>query len=125
MSIGWNAAAKNARMNSGLSQIDANASPATMEIGTAAMATVLVVITLSKPSFTLATDTLTLAGVPKSANAAATGTAANARIKDGGGNIVVQNLTVGTTGSDINLNSTSITVGQQVTVNSFTMQHSA
>src|SRR5262245_15262528 len=44
--------------------------------------------------------------MPKSANASAGGTAVVARIKEGGGTTIVNNLTVGTSASDIILNST-------------------
>jgi hypothetical protein len=119
---------KDSRMTTALGStgsggIDGNAAAATLEICTAAYAAVLVVITLSKPSFTEATQALTMAGVPKSGTATATGTAAAARIKDGGGTVQVNNLTVGTSGSDINLNSTSINNGQTVTITAGTITH--
>ena len=44
-------------------------------------------------------------------------------IKDGGGTVKVNNLTVGTSGQDINLNSTWITSGQTVTMTAFTITH--
>ena len=106
-------------------QIDANAAPATLEICTAAFAAVLVIITLSDPSFTESGGVITMAGVPKSGVAGNTGTAVIARIKDGGGTTKVNNLSVGTSASDINLNSTSITSGQTVTLTSGTITHSA
>ena len=62
--------------------------------------------------------------MPKSDTSAdATGTAAAAQIKDGGGVVVISGLTVGTTGSDINLDSVSITLGQTVTLSSATITH--
>ena len=67
------------------------------------------------PSFTESGGVITMAGAPKSGVAANTGTAAVARIKDGGGNVIVNNLSVGTSGSDVNLNSTSISTSQTVT----------
>jgi hypothetical protein len=124
LAVNWNAASKSARMTSGLTQIDANASPAKIEIGTAGMSSVLVTLTLSDPSFTESGGVLTMAGAPKSANATATGTAAAARIRDGGNVDVVTGLTVGTSATDIVLNSTSITTGQQVSLSSFTITHS-
>jgi hypothetical protein len=49
-----------------------------------------------------------------------------ARIKEGGGSAtIVNNLTVGTSGSDINLNSTSISSGQTVTLTAGTITHAA
>jgi hypothetical protein len=124
MAVNYSATLKSTRMQAVINAIDANASPATLEIGTAGMGSVLVVITLAKPSFTESGGVITMAGVPKSGTASATNTAAAARIKDGGGTIVVQGLTVGTSGSDINLNSTAITNGQTVTLTSGTITHS-
>jgi len=127
MPVSYSAALQTTRMNAVVTAIDANASPATLEIGTAAMAQVLVIITLSDPSFTVAGTpaVMTMAGVPKSGTASAGGTAAAARIKDGGGAIIVSNLTVGTSGSDINLNSTTISNGQTVTISAGTITHPA
>jgi hypothetical protein len=58
-----------------------------------------------------------------SVTASGTGTAAAARIKTSGGTSNLTGLTVGTSGSDINLDSTSITSGQTVTLSSATIQH--
>jgi|SRR6516165_6339722 hypothetical protein len=116
---------KDTRMNAVTTAIDANAAAGFIEIGTAAMATVLVAITLSKPSFTESAGVLTMAGAPKSGTASATGTAAAARIKDGGAvNVIISGLTVGTSGTDIVLNSTAISSGETVTLNSLTITHS-
>ena len=123
MAVNYIASLKTTRMTSVITSVDANAAPATLEIGTAAMAQVLVIITLGDPSFSVSGDTITMVGVPKSGTASQTGTAAAARIKDGGGTSVITGLTVGTSGSDINLNSTSITNGQTVTISSGTIQH--
>jgi hypothetical protein len=51
-------------------------------------------------------------------NAVATGTVANARYKEGNQNIVVDNLSVGTSGAEVNISSLSVTDGQQLTLNS-------
>ena len=123
MAMNWNATAKNSRMSAGLAQIDANASPASLEIGTAGFSTTIVGIPLTKPSFSLSADTLSLLNAPRAANATAGGIAALARIKDGGGTIVLSGLTVGTSGADINLNSTNISSGQQVSITALTLQH--
>ena len=56
-------------------------------------------------------------------SADATGTAAEAVIKDGGGVNVVTGLTVGTSASDIVLDSVNITSGQTVTLNSGSFTH--
>ena len=129
MAVSYNQAVQNSRMDAVLAAIDAHASPATLEICTAAYASVLVAIPLSDPSFsrggTKPNTALTMLGVPKNANAAATGTAALGRIKEGGGTTILDGLTVGTSATDIILNSTSITSGQQVSISSGTITHSA
>lgn len=114
---------KDTRMHDVVTAIDAGSTFGTLEICTSAYASVLCVMTLQKPSFTEANQMITMAGVPLSGTASATGTAANARIKDSNANVVVNGLTVGTAGSDINLNSVVITQGQTVTLNSGTITH--
>jgi hypothetical protein len=123
MSVVYSATIKNTRMQDVLTAIDANASPATLEIGTAGMAAVLCIVTLADPSFTLSGAVLTLAGVPKSGTATGAGTAAEARIKDGGGTICVSGLTVGTSGTDIIVSSVGIAVNDVVRVDSGTITH--
>lgn len=111
-------------MTSVITALDAHANPATLEICTAAFAAILVTITLADPSFTVSGSVITMAGVPKSGVAGNTGTAAVARIKEGGGTTIVDNLTVAApSGGDINLNSTSITSGQTVTITAGTITH--
>jgi hypothetical protein len=123
MAVNYDTATKTARMAQTILQIDANAAPAFIEICTAAFAATLVTVTLGDPSFTESAGVITMTGAPKSGVATGTGAAAVARIKDGGGTTKVNNLTVGTSGSDINLNSTSITTGQTVTLTSGTITH--
>lgn len=123
MSVVYANALKDTRMTAVITALDAQASFAFLEICTAAYATVLVTITLQKPSFTEAAQAITMAGAPKSGVAANTGTAAIARFKDSLGGVQIQNLSVGTSGSDINLNSTSITSGQTVTITSAVITH--
>lgn len=129
MAVSYSQALQNSRMDAVISAIDAHASPATLEICTAAYAAVLVSIPLSDPSFvrsgTKPNTLITMQGVPKSANATQTGTAAVARIKEGGTTVIADGLTVGTSATDIILNSTSITTGQQVSISSGTITHSA
>ena len=126
MAVNYDSVTQTARMNATLARIDNSAAPATLEIGTAAMAAVLVVITLNDPSFSVSGTPakLTMLGVPKSGTAGASGTAAAARIKDGSGTPIINGLTVGVSGADINLNSTAISNGQTVTVSTGTITHS-
>jgi hypothetical protein len=79
---------------------------------------VLVTIALHKPSFSYSGSAATLLGVPLSANATATGTANKAEFRDNSGTTIISGLTVGTSGSDINLNSVAIISGQPVTITS-------
>jgi hypothetical protein len=124
MTVSYIASLKTTRMGAVINAIDANASPGSIEIGTAGMAAVLCTIPLAKPSFSENGGVITMLGTPVSANGSATDTAAAARIKDGGGNMVVTGLTVGATqGFDIVLTSTAITSGQPVTLNSMTITH--
>jgi hypothetical protein len=120
---------QNTRLDAVLAAFDAHASPATLEICTASYASVLVAIPLADPSFSRGgakpSTALTMLGVPKNANAAATGTAALGRIKEGGGTVIADGLSVGTSGTDIILNSTSITSGQNVAITAGTITHSA
>jgi hypothetical protein len=124
MAVVYTNAVKIARMNA---VTTAAGTTAVLEIGTAGMSTVLATIALANPIAGAATGAglLTLSGFPRSDTSAdATGIAAAARIRTAsGGTDIVTGLTVGTSGSDINLDSTNITTGQTVTINSFTITH--
>ena len=84
---------------------------------------VLATIALPTPSATVSAGVMTLAGTPLSATASASGTAAKAEFRTNGGTVIVTGLSVGTSGSDINLNSVTISSGQTVTVSSGTITH--
>lgn len=105
------------------------ASAGQLVIGTSSLSGgtgVLATIALTTAPFTVSgtgTVIATLAGVPLSVAASATGTAAKAELRNNSGTTVCSGLTVGTSGSDINLTSTSITSGQTVTVTSGTITH--
>lgn len=103
------------------------ASAGTLVIGTSALSGatgVLATITLSATPATIVSSTiLTISGVPLSATASATGTAALAEIRNNAGTVIVSGLTVGTSATDIILNSVSITSGQTVTLTSGTITH--
>jgi hypothetical protein len=126
MAVNYSTAVKTARMQAVADAIDAGAAAGYMEIGTAGMALVLATITLDDPCGTVTGDTLTLSGLPSiDTSADATGTAAAARIRDSDDNDVVTGLTVGTSGTNIIIDNTSITAGQAVSLNSGTIQHAA
>jgi hypothetical protein len=112
-------------MQAVIGAIDANSlSAGYLEIYTTSYGALLCTITFQKPSFTESSGVISMTGAPKSGNATTNGTAAIARIRDGSANIVVSGLTVGTSSSDIILNSTSILIGQTVSLNSATITHS-
>lgn len=125
MAVTYNAALKTTRMQDVVNAIDAGAGPGTLEIGTAGMASVLAILTLADPCGTVSGSVLTFDTTPAIEDAAANaaGTAAEARIKDSGGTIVVSGLTVGTSGANINLNKTNIAVDDVVQITSATITH--
>jgi hypothetical protein len=123
MAVQYENSLKDTRMTAVITAIDAGSAAGTIEICTAAYGTVLCVLTLSKPSFTEANQMITMAGVPKSGTAGTGGTAANARIKDSNGNVIVNGLTVGAGSGDVSLNSVVIAANQTVTLNSGTITH--
>src|SRR5262245_18800392 len=87
---------------------------------------VLATILLITAPFTVSgsgTVVATLQGVPLSVAATASGTAAKAELRTSADVVIVSGLSVGTSGSDINLTSTAITSGQTVTVTSGTITH--
>lgn len=126
MAVTYTNAVKIARMNA---VTTAAGTTAVLEIGTTAMGTVLATITLGNPIAAAATGAgvLTLSGFPRSDTSAdATGTAAAARIRTAtGGTDIITGLTVGLSGTDVILDSLSITAGQTVTINSAVFTHAA
>lgn len=125
MAVTYSNTVKDNRMTQVLNAIDGGAGAGYIEICSAAYAAVLATITLSDPCGTVGTQALTLT-MPKSDTIADnTGTAAIARIKDSTGTIVVSELTVSTSGADINLSSLAITAGDTVTLNSAVITHAA
>jgi len=124
MAVTYRASLRTTRMTDVVTDIDSGAGPATIEIGTAGFATVLAILTLSDPAGTVTGDVLTFSGMPKSTTGLATGVAAEARIKEAGGTVIVSGLTVGTSGTNVIISpSTTITVGQTVNLTSATITH--
>jgi hypothetical protein len=129
MAVTYSTAVKTARMTAVRDQIDAGGAAGKLEICSEAYASVLATITLGysgASTGTVSGAVLTLAGFPRSDTSADnTGTAAIARIRTSEDADVITGLTVGLSGSDINLDSLSITDGQSVTINSATLTHGA
>jgi len=99
----------------GLLRIYDSSRPATC--GTAT--TLLAELTFSDPCSTGASSqTLTMSSITADSSANATGTATWFRAVDSTGTCCIDG-NVGTSGSDMNLNSTSISTGQQVSCTSF------
>lgn len=108
---------KNSRLDAVTAQIDAGTGAGKLEIGPTGMATVCVTVTLNDPSAAAASGgVLTLSGFPKTVAASSTCTAGEARIRDSDNNDVVTGFTVGTTGTDIIVDNTSINEGQNVSI---------
>ena len=95
-------------------------------IGTSALSGatgVLVTIPLSTTPFTVSGKVATLQGTPLSATPSAAGTAALAEFRNNAGTTVISGLTVGTSGADIIVNTTTVATGVPFTANSGTITH--
>lgn len=127
MAIVYSAATKTARMTAVRDQIDAAVGAGYIEIGSAGFAATLATITFETVCGTVSGSTLTFSSFPKSDTNTVAGTAAEARIKDGDGNIIISGLTVGATGSgaDVILDPTSVQNAGTVTINSASITHAA
>ena len=124
MAVTYSSAAKAARMTAVRDLIDAGAAAGKLKIYTSGLGTLLVTFTLADPSGSVSGSVLTLDFDPDiSATAAATGTAAAATITDSDDTVIISGLTVGTSGTDIVLDSASITSGQTVTLATGTITH--
>ena len=123
MSVNYSTAVKNARLAAVQTAIEADAGVGQLKIYTAAYATLLVSIPL-EDSQTPSGGVLAFIDAPATFAAVATGTAAIARITDNSGDMVAEGLTVGTSGTDVVLDSAVIAVvGQNVTINSAAITH--
>lgn len=125
MAVTYSTACKTARMEAVVAQIDGSATAGTLEIGTTAMASVLATFTLADPCGTVTNGVLTLDFDPDISDLSAdnSGTAVEARIKNGDGTSVITGLTVGTSGTDIVLDNNVINAGQTVTLTTGTITH--
>jgi hypothetical protein len=106
--------------NAGTIKIYTGAQPATADTSVGG-ATLLATFTLGSPGFgNAASGVITLNGTPLTVAAAATGTAGFFRMATSGGAAILDG-SVGTSGNQINLNTTSITSGVNVTITSGTI----
>jgi len=123
MAVVYNTTVKNARLTVVKDAIDQGSGPGTIEICSAAYAAVLAVLTCADPCGSVSAGVLTFSAITQDSSADATGTAAIARIKDSTGTVICDGLTVGTSGANINLNTTSIVAGDIVQLTSATITH--
>jgi hypothetical protein len=124
MSWSFTTTIRNARLTVIRDAIDAGAGAGLLRIynGTkpaagGAATTLLAQLTLSDPCGTVSAGVLTFSAITNDASADATGTATWARFVDSDGNWCADG-TVGTSGADVNLNTTSIVAGQTVGITS-------
>jgi len=118
MSVNYNAAVKTARMTATRDYF-ANGSLEILDGSNNVLAT----FGLSAGGGTISGDTWTLTWDATTVAASGAGTAAGARLKNSGGSSHLTGLTVGTSGTDIIIDNTSIASGQDCTIVSSTLQH--
>lgn len=124
MGVIYQASLRTTRMTAVETDIDSGAGAGTLEIGTTGFASTLVTFTLSDPAGTVSGDVLTGSGMPKSATASAGGVAAEARIKNSTGTVIVSGLTVGTAATNVIISpSTTISNGQTCNLTALTLTH--
>lgn len=125
MALGYSSTLRNAQLDAITTAAGASAvldiyngtRPATGGTATTSLATLTCNATFAPAS---SGGVLTLNAITADSSANATGTATWFRIKTSGGTFVMDG-DVGTSGSDLNLNSTSITSGGTVSITSFTI----
>ncbi len=123
MSVTYNTTLKNTRLTDVVTAIDTGGA-GYLEILDSGLAHVLSTIHFNSVCGVVSGGVLTFNGTPLvDASAAHTGTATSAEVFSGGNTLIISGLTVGTSGSDINLSSTSIVAGQSVTLTSATITH--
>lgn len=125
MVVNYSTSTKVARMTATRDEIDGiSGLPGYIEIGTVGMAEVLATLTLATPCGTVDASGNLILDAPRSdASADATGTATAARVKNSNGDTIIDDLTVGTVGTDIILTSVSIISGNPVTLNTIRINH--
>lgn len=123
MPVVYSNTVKDARMQA---VITALGSGAVLVIGTSTLSGstgVLATVTLANPAFTTSNGVMTMGGLPRTATASATGTAAKAELRTSGGVTIISGLTVGTSGTDVVINATAVSTGQTVQVTVGTITH--
>lgn len=127
MAIRYSAAARTTQMtalnteigNGAILRIYSGTRPAS--VAASITGTVLAELTCGSPFGTVSNGVLTAASITQDSSANATGTATHFRLFQSNGTTAVLDGDVGTSGSDLNLTSTSITSGQPVQITSFVL----
>lgn len=122
MAVGIATATRTAMATALLNALDANAAPGKLRLYTGprpatggAATTLLAELTLSRPCGTVANGVLTFGAIAPDDQANATGTVVWARLVDGAGNFVMDlGVTLTGGGGEVQINSTAISVGQQI-----------
>ncbi len=123
MAVTYETAIKTARMQAVVTQIDEGTGAGKLKIRDGSN-NILATFTLADPCGTVSGAVLTFDFDPDiSATAGANGTATNAIITDSDDETKISGLTVGVGTGDIQLDSTSITSGQTVTITAGTITH--
>ena len=123
MAVIYASGLRTTRMNAVKDAIDAGAGAGKIKIYKVDGTSLLATLTLSDPCGTVSGDVLTFSTITADSSADDTGTAAVAKITTSADADVVTGLTVGTSGANINLNTTSIVAGATVSMSSGTLTH--
>lgn len=126
MALNYSVAVKNARLQA---VVDALGTAGVLVIGTSALAGgapgILASVPFANPAFNVAAGAMTVNSLPRTVTATAAGTAAKAELRHSDGTVVASGLTVGTSGTDVIINATAVSVGQTVQVTVGTITHAA
>lgn len=124
MALVYRNSLKHTRMLDVVTDIDSGGAAGALKIYTSAYGTLLATFTLNyNPCGTDVNGLLTFSGMPKSANGAANGTAAIAKFQNSASTDIANDLTVGTVGTNIIIDNTSINANQACSLTAATIQH--
>lgn len=125
MAVTYSTATKQARLTAVINQVDAGAGAGKLKIRDAGDV-LLVTFTLADPCGVVSGTSLEFDTDPAiTAAASAAGTAAKAEITDDADTVVISGLTVGTSGTDVIITSTTIANGQTITLQTAVINHAA
>jgi hypothetical protein len=113
-----------ARLNSGFLRLYAGTRPATADTALGGGNTLLAELTFASTAFGAAVNGVATANaIGSDSSANATGTATFARTFETDGTTAVFDCSVGTSGANVNLNTTSIVTAAAVSISAFTYTH--